>query len=121
MTHLRMILATSGSSASTGASPRLRSGIFQKDRTLGRCIPITNLDGFPPLPRASATMAAMTAPTKPTPMTTTISRPAARWEAASRLRRENSREYSLRPGRAKTSPEGLIERGVSLFFICGLL
>jgi hypothetical protein len=38
----------------------------------------------------SATTPAMTAPTKPTPMTTTISRPWRRWAATSRWRRLNS-------------------------------
>ena len=42
-----MVTSTSGSSALTGATPRLRQGIFQKLRTLGRCIPMTNLPGSP--------------------------------------------------------------------------
>ncbi|OPY08664.1 MAG: hypothetical protein A4E68_01078 [Syntrophaceae bacterium PtaB.Bin095] len=45
-------------------------------------MPMTNLPGFPVfLSTESATTPAMTAPTKPTPMTTTISRPILRWRA----------------------------------------
>ena len=43
---------------------------------MGRCMPMTNLSGSPVFRSTeSATTPAMTAPTKPTPMTTTISRP----------------------------------------------
>ncbi len=51
------------------------SGIFQKLRVLGRWQPMTELGRPAGVVVASATMAAITAPTKPTPMTTTISLP----------------------------------------------
>ncbi len=83
LTQRAIIGSTSGSSAFTGDWPRLSSGIFQKERGLGRWQPMTNLDGFGRtwadfLSTVSAMMAAMTAPTKPTPITTTISWPSAR-------------------------------------------
>ena len=75
LTHREMSSSTSGSSALTGEMPRLSSGIFQKLRVLGRCMPITNLPGLPFLSVESATTAAITAPTNPSPTTTTTSRP----------------------------------------------
>jgi len=72
-THRLIRISTSGSSAFTGASPRLIRGIFQKERDEGRWQPITNLLFLPAASLVSATMAAITAPTKPRPITTTIS------------------------------------------------
>ncbi len=75
-THRSIIGATSGSSAFMGDMPRLKSGIFQKLRVLGLCMPITYLADLPVfLSTESATTPAITAPTKPRPMTTTISKP----------------------------------------------
>ncbi len=73
-------------------------------------MPMTNLLGLPVfLSTESATTPAMTAPTKPTPMTTTISRPALRWAATRVLRRSNSAAYSSGAGRGKDSPLGETE------------
>ena len=83
-----MMASTSGSSDFIGASPRFSRGIFQKLRGLGRCMPRTNLRDRPALSVESATTAAITAPTKPSPMTTTISRPASR-SAATRCRKRS--------------------------------
>jgi hypothetical protein len=54
-------------------------------------------------------MAAITAPTKPTPMTTTTSRPSARAAAASFSSRFISGAYSSSPGNGKVSPFGATE------------
>jgi len=86
-----MSMSTSGSSALTGDTPVFSMGVFQKLRGLGRCMPMTNFLGFPVfLSVLSATTAAMTAPTKPRPMTTTISQPFFLWAATIFLRRSNS-------------------------------
>ncbi len=91
LTQRAISASTSGSSALTGEIPRLSSGIFQKLRGLGRCIPMTNLFGRPVfLSRASATTAAITAPTNPIPTTTTTSRPCCRCARASCSSRTNS-------------------------------
>src|SRR5688572_17800130 len=77
-------------------------------------MPMTNLPDRPLLSVESATTAAITAPTKPRPTTTTISRPSARWCFTSVCSRWNSAPYSSRAGRGKLSPAGLVETGVSL-------
>ena len=87
-TQRLMRVSTSGSSALTGEMPLLNMGIFQKLRVLGRCMPMTNFVASPDcLSVLSATTAAMTAPTNPRPMTTTISLPALRcsWTLAESL------------------------------------
>ncbi len=105
----RIIGSTSGSSAFTGDSPRESSGIFQKLRGLGRWQPMTNLPGWPSGPVESATIAAITAPTKPTPMTTTISLPSARAAATRDSIRASSRSSSSGVGSGNRSPAGETE------------
>src|ERR1035437_11007230 len=104
-----MICSASGYSAFTGDCPRFSMAIFQKLRGLGRWQPITNLLDRPFLSTVSATMAAITAPTKPTPITTTISLPSLRAWPASFTRRADSDAYSPFWGRGILSPLGLTE------------
>ncbi len=90
-THRLINMSTSGSSAFTGDTPVLNMGIFQKLLELGLCMPMTNLRAAPVFRSVlSATTAAMTAPTNPSPMTTTISLPRARSLSTRPFRRSNS-------------------------------
>jgi len=72
-------------------NPQSSDLCFFRERGEGRCMPITNFVGLPDfLSTESATTPAMTAPTKPTPMTTTISRPINRCSLTNAFNRLNS-------------------------------
>jgi hypothetical protein len=72
-------------------------------------MPITNFAARPFASVESAMTAAITAPTKPTPTTTTISRPSRLWLAASFFRRANSLLNWPALGSRNFSPVGLME------------
>ena len=112
------MVSTSGSSAMTGARPRLSRGIFQKLRGLGRWQPMTNLPGRPLASSESAITAAMTAPTNPTPMTTTISLPSARAASAKASTRANSCAYS--PDRKRNASQMGLSRYWTMCWTCSL-
>jgi NAD(P)-dependent dehydrogenase (short-subunit alcohol dehydrogenase family) len=94
--------------------PFVRTGMTneyaENPKVFGRWQPITNLFGLPVfLSTVSAMMAAMTAPTKPTPITTTISLSSPRAASTSFSSRVISAAYSCGSGIGKLSPDGLRE------------